>query len=52
MEGDIGEIKSRLGRLESDPAQIHVMLAELSLRLDRLDACVTRIEKRLDLVEG
>jgi hypothetical protein len=30
----------------------HVTLAEQSLRLDRLDARVTRIEKRLDLVEG
>jgi hypothetical protein len=30
----------------------HVTLAEQSLRLDRLNARVTRIEKRLDLVEG
>ena len=52
LETDIGEIKSRLGRLEAGHAQIHVTLAEQSLRLDRLDARVTRIEKRLDLVEG
>jgi hypothetical protein len=51
MEGDIAEIKSRLGRLEAGLAQIHVTLAEQSLR-DRLDPRVTRIEKRLDLVEG
>ena len=52
MENDIGEIKSRLGRLEAGHAQIHVTLAEQSLRLDRLDARVAPIEKRLDLVEG
>jgi hypothetical protein len=44
--------QGRLGRLEADLAQIHVTLAEQSLRLDRLDAPVTGIEKRLDLVEG
>ncbi len=32
--------------------RVHVTLAEQSLRLDRLDARVARIEKRLDLVEG
>ncbi|MGH7841126.1 MAG: hypothetical protein ACREQT_06335, partial [Candidatus Binataceae bacterium] len=35
MESDIAEIKSRLGRLETGLAQIHVALAEQSLRLDR-----------------
>jgi hypothetical protein len=38
--------------VEAGLAQIHVTLAEQSLRLDRLDARVTRIEKRLELVEG
>jgi hypothetical protein len=52
MESDIGEIKARVGRLEADIAQVHVTLAEHSLRFDRLDGRVTRIEKRLDLVEG
>jgi hypothetical protein len=52
LETDIGEIKSRLGRLESGLALVHATLAEQSLRLDCLDARVTRIEKRLDLVEG
>ena len=42
MENDIGEIKGRLGRLEAGLAQVHVALAEQSLRLDRLDARVTR----------
>jgi hypothetical protein len=52
MESDIAEIGGGLPRLESHFAQIHVTLAEQSLRLDRLDAGVTRLEKRLDLVEG
>jgi hypothetical protein len=38
MENDIGEVKSRLGRLEAGLAQIHVVFAAQSLRLDRLDA--------------
>jgi hypothetical protein len=45
MEIDMREI-------EADLAQIHVTLAEQSLRLDCLDARVTRIEMRLDLIEG
>jgi hypothetical protein len=33
---DMREIKTRLGRLESDVASLHVFLAEQSVRLDRL----------------
>jgi len=43
MENDIREIKGcRLGRIETDLAQIHVTLAEPSLRLDRLDARISK----------
>ena len=52
MEDDIAEMKSRLGRLETIVAQIHVTLAEHSVRFDRLEARVTQIEKRLDLAEA
>jgi archaellum component FlaC len=41
---DIQDVKVRLGNLENQYASI-------SNRLDRLDARVLRIEKRLDLVE-
>ena len=41
----------RLGHLER-PCRPFVQLAEINTKLDRLDARVTRIEKRLDLVEG
>lgn len=32
---DVREIKTRLGRLETDVIQLHVFLAEQSTRLDR-----------------
>jgi len=41
---DMQEVKSRLGILEQQ-------YASLSNRLDRIDERVTRIEKRLELVE-
>ena len=42
---DLREIKGRLGILEQQ-------YASLSNRLDRMDERVSRIEKRLDLVEA
>ena len=45
LSEDMQEVKVRLGILESQYASI-------SSRLDRLDARVLRIEKRLDLVEA
>lgn len=46
---DIREIKTRLGRLESDVASLHVFLAEQSIRLDRFDSRLERVERRLEL---
>lgn len=51
MREDMHEVKTRLGRLEADVAQLHVALAEQSTRMDRFDARMQRIEKRLELVE-
>jgi archaellum component FlaC len=45
------EIILRLGRVEREIANLHTDFATLSLRLDRLDERVSRIERRLDLVE-
>jgi hypothetical protein len=42
---DMREVKTRLGILESQ-------YASMSTRLDRLDARVERIERRLDLAEA
>ncbi len=46
------DVITRLGHLERAVADHSVQLAEINTKLDRLDARVTRIEKRLDLVEG
>ena len=46
------DLTPRVGRPATDTAQIHVTLAEHAIRFDRLDTRLTRIENRLDLVEG
>jgi predicted nuclease with TOPRIM domain len=45
LREDMREVKGRLGILETQ-------YVNLSLRLDRLDGRVERIEKRLDLAEA
>ncbi len=42
MREDIREIKSRLGRLQSDVAGLHSFLAEQPIRMDR-------VERRVEL---
>jgi len=49
---DIREIKTRLGRLASDVASLHVFLAEQSVRLDRFSDRFERVERRLDIVDA
>jgi hypothetical protein len=49
---DIREIKTRLGRLESDVASLHVFLAEQSVRLDRFSDRFERVERRLDIADA
>jgi chromosome segregation ATPase len=45
LREDMREVKARLGILESQ-------YASMSIRLDRLDARVERIERRLDLADA
>jgi archaellum component FlaC len=52
MEHQLEDVIARLGHLERTVADHSVQLAEINVKLDRLDARVTRIEKRLDLIEG
>ncbi len=52
VEHKLEDVIARLGHLERAVADHSVQLAEINTKLDRLDARVTRIEKRLDLVEG
>jgi hypothetical protein len=49
---DVREIKSRLGRLEGDVANLHVFLAEQSVRLDRFADRLERVERRLDIADA
>jgi archaellum component FlaC len=52
MEHKLEDVIARLSHVERAVADHTVQLAEINAKLDRLDARVTRIEKRLDLVEG
>ena len=53
----VGRIETRLDDLtlgvgETNLAHVQVQMAEQSVRLDRFDARLARIEKRLDLAEA
>jgi archaellum component FlaC len=52
VENRLEDVIVRLGHLERSVADHSVQLAEINTKLDRLDARVARIEKRLDLVAG
>ncbi|MGH6835200.1 MAG: hypothetical protein ACREC9_06550 [Methylocella sp.] len=52
MERKLEDVIARLSHVERAVAGHAVQLAEINTKLDRPDARVTRIEKRLDLVEG
>ena len=52
MENRLEDITARLGHVERSVADHSVHLAEINTKLDRLDARVAHIEKRLDMVEG
>lgn len=46
---DVSEVRARLGQLETGQAQIQVTLAEHSVRFDRMNERLSRIERRLDM---
>ena len=48
MREDVREVKHCVGSLEREVAHVHVKVAELSERVDRLE----RVEKRLDLTDA
>jgi len=49
---DIGEVKTRLQRLESEIASLHGLLGKQSIRLDRLSDCLERVAQRLEIADG
>jgi archaellum component FlaC len=51
MELDVQDIKSRMTGIEVNMGQISSQLVSQSLRMDRIEERVSRIERRLDLVE-
>lgn len=51
LRDDMHEVKQRLGSLERDVAQVHVKIAELSERADRIGSRGERMERRLELSE-
>ena len=52
MELDMIDIKARLTGVEISVGQLTSQLAAQSLRLDRIEERVARIERRLDLVDA
>jgi archaellum component FlaC len=51
MELDVQDIKTRMTNIEISVGQFTSQFASQSLRLDRIDERVSRIERRLDLVD-
>jgi hypothetical protein len=45
------EMRERVGGLERKVADLHGDFAGLSMRVDRIDARLQRIERRLDLID-
>jgi predicted nucleic acid-binding Zn-ribbon protein len=52
MELDMVDVKARLTGVEISVGQLTSQLASQSLRLDRIEERVARIERRLDLVDA
>jgi hypothetical protein len=52
MQEDVEELKTRSGRVERHVAGVHVDVAEMSSRMDRIDSRLARIEIRLGLIEA
>ncbi|HEX7324494.1 MAG TPA: hypothetical protein VF292_03955 [Rhodanobacteraceae bacterium] len=50
MHQDIRDLVARVGNVETGLAQVHHVVAEQSIRIDRLTDRVERIERRLDLI--
>jgi archaellum component FlaC len=51
MELDVQDIKSRMTGIEINLGQVTSQLASQSLRMDRIEERVSRIERRLELAD-
>ena len=52
MELDMGELKSRVTAIEQSQGHVLILLGTLNQRMDRFDERLSRVERRLDLVEA
>jgi septal ring factor EnvC (AmiA/AmiB activator) len=52
MEGDLGDIKLRMTASEEHLASMMMSLAGVNSRMDKIDARLVRIERRLELTEA
>ena len=52
LEQDMSDLKTRVGRIETNVAQMHGALAEHPVRMDRIKTRLTRIEERLELADA
>jgi archaellum component FlaC len=52
IEGDLGDIKLRMTASEEHLASMMMSLAGVNSRMDKIDARLTRIERRLELTEA
>ena len=50
-EFDLIDLKTRVSAIEQVQGQILTLLGSLGVRLDRMEERISRIERRLDLVE-
>ncbi len=50
IEAQPRELTVRVGNLETETAHLHGVVAEQSVRLDRLNSRIERIEKRLEIL--
>ena len=51
-EVEIGDVKLRMSAMEGHMANMQLQMATFGSRMDRLEECVSRIERRLDLIEA
>jgi hypothetical protein len=51
MEGDLGDIKLRMTASEEHLASMMMSLAGVNARMDKIDARLGRVERRLDLTD-
>ena len=52
VRSELRELKTRVGRMEVNIAQLHEQGAEHSVRMDKIDGRLDRIERRLQLQDA